>query len=871
MNLGKLKMFLGLVAIICSQFVFAQAPARAEIARVASPISVGQNSTCAIRSIDDLFCVGSNTHGQLGNGTNISTTDPQKVSGISNVASVSVGDTSSCAVTKSGSLYCWGDNSSGQLGIGTTENKNVATLVSNITNVSKVAVGGNFACALNTEGLLFCWGANDQGQLANDTKSGSLIPVQIAAAPADLLGIAVNGKRVCVLNTEVSCWGGFASFVFPTELRNWVPVKVSGSAGVTSVSLGSDFGCLNFGTSVSCWGANDHGQLGNGTKVQSSSLVQVNAISNSDQLALGDHFGCITDTIKETYCWGQNNFGQLGVTAGPDQVTRIPTGAESSAYIGAGGSTLCSLELTGAINCLGDSNAGQTGYLQVSPTPLVNSSETSVTKVSAGADTTCAINSAGSLKCWGALVPEILESTTFVDISVGNNSACAVTTAKKVFCWGANGSGQLGDDTNRTSLVMTPIANSTSTFTNVSVGYRHACAITVDGLIYCWGDNAHLQLGYVGSGSKVPKVVPGIASASTLALGDYHTCIQQVSGTVNCWGDNSKKQINASATKLLPPTDLAVSKTVSSFGLGSYNTCILDISKTLQCFGDNSKKQSPGILLGTFQSLSVGSTTVCATNMDSKVMCFGSADSGKIGSISVNTSTPALISATLASSVSVGEGHACLISTLGAMACWGSNDSGQLASSLGFPSAFATPVVSIAGSAAVGEILTAQVSNAETSTTYSYLWKRSMKIDTGFATLSSQTSPTIALSSSDLGRYFIVEIKQSKWGVTSISYVSKPVGAIGVPLRLLLTPTPSISGMNKVGRVLKVLPSRWESGVGLKYQWYRGRFAIKGATGLMYKLVKLDLGKQISVSVTASKVGVPTVVMKSTKTTKIVG
>ncbi|MFZ4065113.1 MAG: RCC1 domain-containing protein [Rhodoluna sp.] len=871
MKLGKLKIFAALVAVLCSQHVSPQSSVRAEVLQVTSPISVGANSTCAIRSIDNLYCVGSNSFGQLGNGSNISTTDPQRVVGINNVASVSVGDTSTCAVTKAGALYCWGDNSSGQLGIGTTESKNSATLVSSISNVSRVSVGSNFACALDNAGLLFCWGANDQGQLANDSKTGTLIPVRITAAPAGLLGLAVNGKRVCVLATEVSCWGAFASFVFPSELREWVPVKVAGSAGATSVHLGKDFGCLNFGNSVSCWGANDHGQLGNGTKVQSSSLVKVDAISNAVQLALGDHFGCTTDTMKETYCWGQNGFGQLGVSAGPDQVTRIPTGAESSAYIAAGGSTLCSLELTGAVHCQGDSNSGQTGFLQVSSTPLVNSSETLIAKVSAGADTTCALSTAGSLNCWGALSPVMPESTSFVDVSVGNNSACAVTTVKKVLCWGSNGSGQLGDDSIRTSLVMTQAANATAEFTKVAVGYRHACAVTVDGLIYCWGDNSHLQLGSSGSGSKVPKVVPGIASARTLALGDYHSCIQQGSGTVTCWGDNSKKQINTSATKFLPPTDLLVREPVSSFGLGSYNTCMLYTSKTLQCFGDNSKKQAPGSVVGSFQTLSVGSTTVCATNLDSKVMCFGSADSGKLGSITVNTSTPTLISATLASSVSVGDGHACLISTLGSMACWGLNDSGQLASSFGFPSAFATPLVSIMGPLAVGETLTAQVSSSETSTTFTYLWKRSTKIDSGFATLSSQTSPTISLSSSDLGRYFTVEIRQSKWGVASISYVSKPVGAIGAAVRLLLTPTPTVSGTNKVGRVLRVLPGRWDSGVQLKYQWFRGKTIIKGATAITYRLAKLDLGKQISVSVTASKVGVPKVVKKSAKSSKIVG
>ncbi|MEI8231235.1 MAG: hypothetical protein WCG32_01505 [Actinomycetes bacterium] len=870
MNKSKLSKLAAIAAIVCAQFGLVQNPAQALLQVAVTPISTGTTSTCAIRASDDLYCVGSNNFGQLGNGSSVSTSDPQKAIGIANVSAVSVGNTSTCAVTSSGLLFCWGENTSGQLGIGNTDSKNVARQVPGLTNMVNVAVGSNFACALSNTGALYCWGANDAGQLGNETKVASTTPIPVTAAPSGITSITANGKRVCVLTTDVYCWGDFAAFVFPNESRNWMPTKVIGSSGATSVSLGSDFGCLSFSLTVSCWGANEHGQLGNGTKIQSSNLVPATGIANVEHLTTGGHFACVTDAIKDTYCWGENTSGQLGVTPGADQSTRIPTGASASAFIAAGANNLCSLKVSGEVSCVGDSSSGQSGSLVVSQSPLTNSSTSSLLKVSSGEETTCAIDNTGVLKCWGALKPMSTSDKSFSDVSVGNASACAVTIAKKVLCWGSNSSGQLGDNTYRSSRSLVQVFNSAANFVQVAVGYKHACAVTSEGLVYCWGDNSHLQLGSIGEDSKFPKVVPGIAAATSIAVGDYHSCAQQSGGSITCWGDNSKKQVNSSATKYLPPTDLALANPVSKFSLGGYNTCLLFTTTALQCFGDNTKKQSPGVVSGSYLAVSSGSSTVCAVTIEKRVLCFGSADSSKLGAVSVNSSTPIQISTLSASSVSVGDVHSCVVNADGLLACWGSNASGQLASSFGFPAAFAELVAFVSGTNAVGESLTASITGSETTSAYSFLWRRASQSDGTYSSLISQTSSTTFLSSADLGRYFVVEVRLTKWGIQSAAYTSVPVGPVADSIRLLSTPVPNISGMNKLGKVLTARTGRWDTGVKLSYQWYRGKTAIKGATKATYRLTAADIGKQIYVSVIGSKGNLPRVTMKSSKTSKIV-
>jgi len=551
-------------------------------------------------------------------------------------------------------------------------------------------------------------------------------------------------------------------------------------------------------------------------------------------------------------------------------LTRIPTGAPKSANIDAGNDSLCLLKMDATVTCYGDSSSGQFGYLLSSSSMLTNSKASDVSKISTGLSTTCAIDVFGSLTCWGDQVPTLPMGATFVDVSVGDNSACAVSSAKKVLCWGSNTAGQLGNNTTRSSLEMTEVALLNKSFSRVAVGYRHACAITEDGLAYCWGDNSRQQLGVVGVDSRIPVPVPGIGTATSVYSGDYHICVMQAGGSAFCWGDNSKKQINSSNINQLTPTSLVVVNPTATLALGPANTCILDTLKSLNCIGDNVKKQSPGLVAGSFNSIATGGNTVCAIKVDERVYCFGSADSSKLGLVNVDSASAIKMSDEAFVAVSVGAKHVCVINELGRISCWGSNTSGQLTSSFGFPKAYAEPTISVVGTKAVGESLKAVVFNSETKSTYTYLWKRA-STSTGLAVnLTSQTAATYVLTGTDVGKFFALEVKQSKWGTTSSAYSTQLTSAISPPIRFLLTPAPSISGTIKAGRIISAKAGRWDSGAKLSYQWYRGQAAVKGSTKATYSLTTADVGKQIYVSVTATKTGLPKVTMKSVKTAKVV-
>jgi len=113
---------------------------------------------------------GINTWGNLGNGTNVNSTYPVQVSGLSNVAGIGAGYLFSVALKSDGTVWSWGDNSTGQLGTEMLINSsNVPIRVLVITNVTKLVAGGYHSVAVQSDGSVFVWGQNVVGQAGNGT------------------------------------------------------------------------------------------------------------------------------------------------------------------------------------------------------------------------------------------------------------------------------------------------------------------------------------------------------------------------------------------------------------------------------------------------------------------------------------------------------------------------------------------------------------------------------------------------------------------------------------------------------------------------------------------------------------------------------
>src|SRR2546430_2356560 len=134
-----------------------------------APLAGGAASTGPRAAGATAYCWGSNAVGQLGDGTAIDRSSPVPVpppAGVS-FAAVTAGRLHTCGVTPAGTAYCWGSNSVGQLGDGTTNDRSSPVPVPPPTGVSFAAVtaGYSHTCATVAGTAPYCWGGNGSGQL----------------------------------------------------------------------------------------------------------------------------------------------------------------------------------------------------------------------------------------------------------------------------------------------------------------------------------------------------------------------------------------------------------------------------------------------------------------------------------------------------------------------------------------------------------------------------------------------------------------------------------------------------------------------------------------------------------------------------------
>lgn len=250
----------------------------------ASAVSAGINHTCAVVS-GVAKCWGYNANGQLGNGSTNNSATPVSVVGLeSGVASVSTGGSHTCAVTTGGAAKCWGSNTAGQLGDGSTSSSAMPVNVYGLeSGVAAVSVGSSHACAVTTGGAAKCWGSNAAGQLGNGSTSTTPggTPVSVVGLESGVASVSAGNVYTCAVTASgaVKCWGSnsYGQLGDGNTTDKATPGDVFGlGSGVASVSAGMVHTCAMMTSGAAkCWGHNARGQLGDNSTTQRLSPVDV--------------------------------------------------------------------------------------------------------------------------------------------------------------------------------------------------------------------------------------------------------------------------------------------------------------------------------------------------------------------------------------------------------------------------------------------------------------------------------------------------------------------------------------------------------------------------------------------------------------------
>ena len=335
-------------------------------------IATGHVHTCGITAIGRAKCWGNNHFGQLGFGTATNPLPPVLVKGLKGtVPGIAVGIYHSCALTATGGVKCWGLNDFGGLGDGTTMDRLTPVFVKGLeSGVVALAAGDYHTCALTAVGGVKCWGYNGVGGLGDGTTTDRLTPVFVNGLRSGVVAIAAGNHHTCAL-TKVGgakCWGANAGGQLGdgTTTDRLTPVFVNGlNSGVAAITTGKTYHtcALTKAGGAKCWGANDDGQLGDGTTTQRLTPVFVNGLNSGvAAIAVGGHHTCalIAGGAK---CWGRNWKGQLGDGTTTDRLTPVnvkrPRGGVAA--LSAGGQYTCALNAAGGASCWGENTDGQLG------------------------------------------------------------------------------------------------------------------------------------------------------------------------------------------------------------------------------------------------------------------------------------------------------------------------------------------------------------------------------------------------------------------------------------------------------------------------------------------------------------------------------
>ena len=698
-------------------------------------VNAGELHSCALRQSGTISCWGKNTYGQLGNGTQTDSSVPDQVMSIADATATTTGSGHSCALHQTGKISCWGKNTYGQLGNGTQTDSSVPVQVADIADATAITASWGHSCALHESGAISCWGNNYYGQLGNGQRGYDLVssvPVQVADI-TDATAITTGSWHSCALRESgaISCWGNnyygqLGNGQRGYDLVSSVPMQVADITNATAIAANRRHACALHETgTISCWGRNENGQLGNGTNTSSSATVQVAGITDATAITAGYEHSCALHQDGTISCWGHNENGQLGngtntSSSAPVQVA----GITDATAITAGYEHSCALHQDGTISCWGRNTHGQLGsgidtWFSLAQVQVADI--TDATAISTGDNHSCALRESGAISCWGrnwegqlgngqrgydlvsSAPVQVVVITDATAITAGYTHSCVLRQSGTISCWGENKHGQLGNQRGYHFVSSAPVQVAGITdATAITTGSSNSCALHQTGTISCWGNNNYGQLGNgTDTDSSAPVQVLGITDAKAVSAGFRHSCALHQTGTISCWGNNWHGQLgNETDTESSSaPVEVVGIKDATAITASGYHSCVVREGGTISCWGTNRSGQlgngtdddsSAPVQVADITdatAITTGYSHSCTLREDGTASCWGNNRHGRLGNgTDTESSVPVEVADIAdATTITAGDEHSCALHQDGTISCWGNNYYGQLGHSRWLP------------------------------------------------------------------------------------------------------------------------------------------------------------------------------------------
>ncbi len=645
----------------------------------AAAISAKGANTCALTSSQTIACWGIDALGEvpLVNEPNPSYR-PVLVTGATKAKQIAVGDWTghACFVTTVGGVKCWGHDE-------VTDSPVPAVVPGLAHGIAEVISGADHACVLTDGGGVECWGNNTLGAVGNGT-SGNVYstpqPVVGLSSGVRALGAGFAFTCAALDSGGLKCWGNNdgGQLGDGTRAERDTPVDVAGIHSiVTQIAAGTLHTCaLLESHDVECWGENHDGELGDGTTIDHLTPAPVTGLPPADSIAAGWSHSCAL-AQGAVYCWGSNTYGQLGdgTVSNRPAPTEVRKLRGTPTQVSAGDYHTCALLASGAIRCWGENGDGELGMgnTRFHRTPVdVRGLSRPATRVSAGGNKTCGLVKRGRVECWGP-TPGFVSGLGSHNraVATGGSFTCALTHIWSVKCGGNNDLGQLGDGTITSRENAEPVVGIDERVVQIAAGQAHACALTAGRHVLCWGSNLFGQLGDgTRSDRHTPVAVRGLPKVRLLLAGGQFTCALTMRRHLKCWGDNDSGQLGKHSRGICP------------VGSDDYE---IDYPCSLYPIGIAG-------LDGGIATASAGYSHVCVSTRKHRALCWGNDVAGQLGykasdSCDVNSKEedPCSREPTRVTylerpvrALSAGAFHTCALFRNRRALCWGANSAGQL-------------------------------------------------------------------------------------------------------------------------------------------------------------------------------------------------
>ena len=501
-------------------------------------LAAGTSHSLALQADGSLWAWGYNHYGQLGTGSSTHDTTPTPVPGRVGTAlytQVAAGGAHSLGLRADGSLWAWGSNSQGQLGNGTTNDTATPTQVGTAL-YKQVAAGAAYTLALQVNGNAWGWGNNQAGELGNGSTStdptatatpgriGTATYVQVAAGSTHSLALQADGTLWAWGDNQYGQLGGGPAGPVPA------PTATGMALPTRSTAAGGNFGlAVRADGTLWAWGDNTYGQLGDGSTTPSLPPRQVGTARDWVQVAAGLRHALALKADGTLWAWGSNTYGQLGSAPGsatPSSATPTRVGTALYTQVTAGSTHSLALQVDGSAWAWGNNGYGQLGSVlptgTLTPTPTRVGTAT-YTQLAAGLSFSLGRQADGSLWAWGSngygqlgngltansSTPVRVGTALYTQLAAGGTHGLGLRADGSVWAWGINSSGQLGVAANNGTLAANPTPQrvGTATYTQLAAGELQSLALQADGTLWAWGNNGYGQLG-AGLGSALATATP---------------------------------------------------------------------------------------------------------------------------------------------------------------------------------------------------------------------------------------------------------------------------------------------------------------------------------------------------------------------------